>query len=59
VLSKIKDKNIWTIYLAILVLGIAYGISISLIAHHLDLRGFKKEELGSLAAWFALGIVGR
>ncbi len=56
-LSKIKDKNIWTIYLAILVLGIAYGISISLIAHHLDLRGFKKEELGSLAAWFALGIV--
>ncbi len=56
-LSKIKDKNIWTIYLAILVLGVAYGISISLIAHHLDLRGFKKEELGSLAAWFALGIV--
>jgi MFS family permease len=57
VLSKIKDRNIWTIYAAILVLGVAYGISIALIAHHLDLRGFTKSQMGSLAAWFALGIV--
>ena len=56
-LSKIKDKNIWTVYAAILVLGIAYGISIALIAHHLDVRGFTKPQMGSLASWFALGIV--
>src|SRR5580658_7383690 len=38
-------------------LGTAYGIAISLIAHHLDARGFTKPEMGSLASWFALGIV--
>jgi len=57
VFSKIRDRNIWTIYAAILLLGIAYGISIALIAHHLDLRGFTKPDMGSLASWFALGIV--
>jgi MFS family permease len=57
VLSKIKDRNIWVIYGAILILGIAYGIAISLIAHHLDARGFTKSQMGSLASWFALGIV--
>jgi MFS family permease len=57
VLSKIRDRNIWVIYGAILILGIAYGIAISLIAHHLDARGFSKSEMGSLASWFALGIV--
>jgi MFS family permease len=57
VLSRIKDKNIWTVYGAILVLGIAYGISIALIAHHLDVRGFNKPQMGTLASWFALGIV--
>ena len=56
-LSRIKDKNIIIVYEAILVLGIAYGISIALIAHHLDVRGFSKLQLGSLASWFALGIV--
>ncbi len=56
-LAKIKDRNIWTIYAAILVLGVAYGISIALIAHHLDLRGFSKSQMGSLAAIFAFGIV--
>jgi MFS family permease len=57
VLTKIKDRNIWTVYAAILVLGIAYGISIALITHHLDVRGFNKTQMGSLASWFALGIV--
>jgi len=57
VLQKIRDRNIWLVYASILVLGIAYGISISLIAHHLDALGFTKPELGSLAAWFAGGIV--
>jgi MFS family permease len=57
VLQKIRDRNIWLVYATILDLGIAYGISISLIAHHLDGRGFTKGQMGSLAAWFALGIV--
>jgi MFS family permease len=57
VLKRIRDRNIWVIYGAILILGIAYGIAISLIAHHLDARGFSKSEMGSLASWFALGIV--
>lgn len=56
-LSRIRDRNIWVIYGAILVLGIAYGIAVSLIAHHLAGRGFSKSEMGSLASWFALGIV--
>jgi len=57
VLSKIRDKNIWTIYGAILVLGTAYGIPLALITNHLDLRGFTKIDIGSLSSWFALGIV--
>jgi MFS family permease len=57
VVLGIKDKNIWVIYGAILVLGIAYGIAISLIAHHLDALGLDKIQMGALASWFALGIV--
>lgn len=56
-LFRIRDKNIWIVYGAILTLGVAYGIAISLIAHHLDERGFDKSQMGSLASWFALGIV--
>jgi MFS family permease len=56
-LERIRDRNIWVIYGAILVLGIGYGIAISLIAHHLDARGFSKSEIGSLASSFALGLV--
>jgi MFS family permease len=57
VFATIKDRNIWVIYGAILILGTAYGIAISLIAHHLDIHGFDKIQMGSLASWFALGIV--
>ncbi len=56
-LERIRDKNIWVVYGTILTLGVAYGIAVSLIAHHLDARGFSKSEMGSLASWFALGIV--
>lgn len=56
-LPRIKDRNIEVVYGAILTLGVAYGIAISLIAHHLEARGFSKPEMGSLASWFALGIV--
>lgn len=56
-LTKIRDRNIWVVYAAILALGIGYGISMSLTAHHLDAHGYTKTQMGSLAAWFALGIV--
>lgn len=56
-LERITDKNIWRIYRATLLVGLAYGIAISLTAIHLDERGFGKEAIGSLAAWFAAGLV--
>lgn len=56
-LSRIRDRNIWLIDGSIFLLGLAYGISISLLAVFLDERGFTKEDIGSLAAWFAAGIV--
>lgn len=55
--SKIRDRNIWLINLTILLVGVACGMAISLLAIHLDGRGYLKESIGSLAAWFALGIV--
>src|SRR5262249_17760209 len=55
--SRIADRNIWLVYGAIFLLGLAYGISISLVGIFLDARGFTKRAIDSLAAWFALGIV--
>ncbi len=53
----IVDRNIWRVYVATLVLGIAYGLSVSVIALHLDDLGFHEQAIGQLAAWFASGIV--
>ena len=55
--ERIPDKNIWLIYGAVFVLGLAYGDSIALTSLHLDAIGFSKAQIGSLAAWFAGGIV--
>lgn len=55
--ERIPDRNIWLIYAAIFVLGLAYGDSIALTSLHLDAAGFSKGQIGSLAAWFAGGIV--
>jgi MFS family permease len=57
VLARVRDRNIRLIYLTILLVGIAYGISISVIALSLDERGFSKAQIGRLAAFFASGIV--
>src|SRR5579859_2836448 len=57
VLQRVRDPNIRLVYLAVLLLGTAYGISIAVIALHLDARGFTKADLGQLAAFFASGIV--
>jgi len=57
-LSADRDTHeIRVVYAATLLLGIAYGVSISLTALHLDARHFTKASIGSLAAVFALGIV--
>ncbi len=54
---RIRDRNIRVVYLAVFLLGTAYGISIAVIALHLDARGFTKSDIGQLAAFFASGIV--
>ncbi len=56
-LRRIPDRNIWLVYGAIFLLGLAYGIAISLTAVFLDARGFTKRDIGLLASCFALGIV--
>jgi MFS family permease len=55
--GRISDRNIWIVYAAILLLGIAYGISIAVLAIHLDAHGIPKLAMGGLAAAFALGII--
>jgi predicted MFS family arabinose efflux permease len=57
VLPRIRDRSIRVVYLAVFLLGTAYGISIAVIALHLDARGFSKSDIGQLAAFFASGIV--
>ncbi len=54
---RIRDRNVWVIYAAILLLGIAYGVSIAVLAIHLDAHGIPKVAMGGLAAAFATGIV--
>ncbi|HEX2870314.1 MAG TPA: MFS transporter [Polyangiaceae bacterium] len=54
---KIDDPNLVRIYLATLGLGTAYGMAISVIAVFLTARGYHKTDIGSLASWFAGGIM--
>lgn len=55
--ERIPDPNIWRVYRTTLALGIAYGIAIATLSVFLDERGFSKQDIGSLAAYFAAGIV--
>lgn len=54
---RIADRNIWVIYAAILLLGVAYGVSIAVLAIHLDAHKIPEIAMGGLAAAFAFGIV--
>lgn len=54
---RIADRNIWVIYAAILLLGVAYGVSIAVLAIHLDAHGIPEIAMGGLAAAFAFGII--
>ena len=54
---RITDVNVWIVYLAVLILGVGYGVSVALTALFLDAHGFGKSDIGALAACFAAGIV--
>jgi MFS family permease len=56
--QRIEDRNIWLINATILLFGVACGITISLLAIHLNARNYDEKDIGSLAAWFALGVAG-
>ncbi len=55
--NAIRDRNIWRVYWTILLLGMAYGLAVAVIALHLDALGYHERAIGGLAAWFASGIV--
>lgn len=56
-LDKVDDSNVIRVYLATLGLGTAYGMAISVIAVFLTAHGYSETDIGSLAAWFAAGIM--
>ena len=55
--DRIRDRNVWLIYGVSILVGVAYGVSISLTALQLNTVGFGKQSMGTLAACFASGIV--
>lgn len=54
---RVNDANVIRIYLATLGLGTAYGMAISVISVFLTARGYHETDIGTLAAWFAGGIM--
>lgn len=55
--SRIRDRNIWLIYGATVLLTIAYGVAVAVLAVFLKGRGYTKPDIGELATVFASGIV--
>lgn len=55
--ARIGDFNIYLVYAAIFLLGIAYGMAIALLPLELVHRGFSEGQMGTMASVFALGIV--
>ena len=56
-LDRIRDRNIWLVYATILLVGLGYGSTTSLLSIFLDGRGESKPHIAFLATAFALGIV--
>ena len=54
---RIADPNIWVIYAAVLLLGVAYGTSIAVLAIHLDAHGIPKLAMGGLAVLLVIASV--
>jgi MFS family permease len=55
--ERVSDPNIYRVYGTTLALGIAYGLSLSVLTVYLDQKGFGKLDIGKLAACFAVGLV--
>jgi MFS family permease len=55
--DRLRDPNIVRVYVATLLLGIAYGMALSRISLMLRTRGFDEGAIGTLGAWFAGGIL--
>ncbi|NUP09282.1 MAG: MFS transporter [Polyangiaceae bacterium] len=55
--EALADTTIRLVYWTILLVGVSYGLAISLIAVFLEGRGFDKDTIGDLAIFFAGGIV--
>ncbi|MGZ3421086.1 MAG: MFS transporter [Polyangiales bacterium] len=51
------DPNIARLYRATFLFGVACGVSIALTSLHLDSIHYGKQQIGTLAAWFASGVV--
>lgn len=56
-LARLSDRNILVVYATIFLLGVAYGASLAVTPLQLHAVGFSKTEIGTLASWFAGGIV--
>jgi MFS family permease len=56
-LARVRDPATRLVYVASLLVGTGYGVSIALTALRLNELGFGKPAIGSLAAVFACGIV--
>jgi len=52
----LKDRNLWLVYSSTAVLGMAYGLAISVLSLYLDQWRYTEPEIGTMAAVFALGI---
>ncbi|MGB1014932.1 MAG: hypothetical protein ACPG4T_12420, partial [Nannocystaceae bacterium] len=57
VFSRIRDRNIWVVNIAIFLLSTAYGLAIALVSPFLEKYGFTASDIGSLATFFAAGVV--
>jgi MFS family permease len=55
--DAIADRNVRIVYATILLLGAAYGASLSVTPLELAALKFDKPQIGTLAIWFAGGIV--
>jgi len=55
-LGRVRDPSIRVVYATILMLGVAYGLAVSVVSLFLESRGLGKESIGSLAIFFAGGI---
>lgn len=56
-LKRIRDPDIWRVYKTILLVGTAYGLGGAVLGLHLDALGYHERAIGSLAVWFAVGLV--